>query len=346
MSQNESIRIAVSHFAPIFLDLSKSIDKACQVIAEAARHGAQLVAFPESAIPGFPVWCALRAPIYNHDLFCQLASNSMRVPGPEFQLLSRTAKRHQIVVSIGINESVGSSVGCIYNSNLLIDERGQLLNCHRKLMPTFYEKLVWAPGDGAGLRVESTNVGRLGMLICGENTNPLARYSLMAQGEQVHIATYPPVWPTHDPLQSRNYPLADAIRLRSAAHSFEAKAFTLVAGGFMDRPMYEFLSGLHSDSGRILDASPRSVSLVTGPQGNLVSEVQCDDEGLLYCQINLGECVAPKQYHDISGGYNRFDVFSVTVNRRRLEPARFVNDSQIGPLNEEDEKLPDEISGT
>ena len=99
------------------------------------------------------------------------------------------ARRHEMVVSIGITEGTDASVGCLWNTNLLIGSDGTILNHHRKLVPTFFEKLVWANGDGRGLRVVATEIGRLGMLICGENTNPLARFALMAQGEQVHMSS-------------------------------------------------------------------------------------------------------------------------------------------------------------
>jgi aliphatic nitrilase len=99
------------------------------------------------------------------------------------------AREHCIVVSIGISETSPASVGCLWNSNLLIGTDGVLFNHHRKLVPTFYEKLIWANGDGAGLKVCETEIGKLGMLICGENTNPLARYALIAQGEQIHVSS-------------------------------------------------------------------------------------------------------------------------------------------------------------
>jgi len=163
------------------------------------------------------------------------------------------------------------------------------------------------------------------MLICGENTNPLARYTMMAQAEQVHIASYPPIWPTHDPEAGGNYDLAHAIRLRAGAHSFEAKAFTVVASGFMDRAMFEMLSELDTDAARILEHSPRSVSLVTGPSGATISEERCDEEGILYAEIDVAQCVPPKQFHDVSGGYNRFDVFRLTVDRSANRPVTFVS---------------------
>ncbi len=196
-------KVAAMHVAPVFLNKQASTQKALALIEEAARNGAQLIAFPESYIPAFPVWAALSAPIHNHDLFAQMVAASVEVPGPEIALIAAAARRHQVFVSIGISEKNPVSTGGIWNSNLLISDEGRLLSHHRKLMPTFYEKLIWAQGDGAGLQVASTRLGRIGMLICGENTNPLARYTLLAQGEQIHIATWPSVWPK----MSRTSPL-------------------------------------------------------------------------------------------------------------------------------------------
>ena len=257
----------------------------------------------------------------------------MLVDGPEMATLQETARKNDILVSVGFNEKTTSSVGCVFNSNVLIGEDGSILNHHRKMMPTFYEKLSWAPGDGAGLRVCATRCGRVGMLICGENTNPLARYTMMAEGEQVHISTYPPIWPSHEPGKC-TYDLAHAIRLRAAAHSFEAKAFNIVSSGFMDQAMFEFLAELAPDAAAILEASPRSVSLVTDPGGTVMSEELCDNEGILYADIDLARCVEPKQFHDISGGYNRFDIFQLTVNRTPNRPIHFISSIEQPTVSE------------
>jgi predicted amidohydrolase len=319
-----SIKVASAHVAPVFLNLPATIEKTCSIIAEAAGQGAQLIAFPETFVPAFPVWSALRAPIHNHELFRRLVAQSMLVQGPEMARLRAAARRHDILVSLGFNEANRGSVGCLHNSNVLIGHDGAILNHHRKLMPTFYEKLTWSPGDGAGLRVSETRCGRLGMLICGENTNPLARYTLIAQGEQIHISTYPPVWPTHPPGE-RNYDLAHAIRLRAGAHSFEGKVFNIVSSGFMDQAMFEELARLHPEARAILEASPRGISVVTGPGGTPVSRECCSEEDVVYAEIDPADCVEPKQFHDISGGYNRFDVFRLTVDRTPLRPVRFTS---------------------
>jgi len=332
-------KAAAAHVAPVFLDAPKTVAKACSLIEEAARNGAALIAFPETYIPAFPLWSAVVAPIHNHEWFKRLAASSIRCPGPELERIAGAARRHGVVVSLGFNEGTADSVGCLWNSNVLIGEDGAILNHHRKLVPTFWEKLTWANGDGPGLRVVETRLGRIGMLICGENTNPLARFTLMAQGEQVHVSTYPPVWPTRDPRGGggANYDLAGAIRIRAGAHSFEAKAFNIVASGFMDAAMREELATLGKDAMRVLEESPRAVSMVIGPTGEPVSDVLSDGEGLLYASIDTRACVEPKQFHDVVGYYNRFDVFNLTVDRTRRRPVawRGGEDPAVGGAEEE-----------
>ncbi len=323
MTALPAFKVAAAHLAPVFLDREKTVAKACSAIEEAARNKARLVAFPESYIPAFPVWLSLRAPIYNHEYFERLAGASLLIDGPELAQLRTAAKRAGIFVSMGFTEATKVSVGCLWNSNVLIGEDGAILNHHRKLVPTFYEKLVWANGDGAGLRVVETPIGRVGVLICGENTNPLARFTLMAQGEQLHVASYPPVWPMKDPKEGGNYDLANAIRIRASAHCFEAKCFAVVAASFMDEAMKEALAGKDKEARRILENTPRGVSMVVGPDGDQIGQSMSNEEGLLYAEVDLKRCVAPKQIHDVVGYYNRFDIFKLTVDRSANRPVWF-----------------------
>ena len=319
------VKVAAAHAAPVFLDKSATTDKALGLIREAARHGAQLLAFPESFIPAFPVWAALWAPIHNHDLFVRMAANSITIDGPEIAAVREGARRHGIVVSLGFSELSSYSAGCLWNSNVLIDERGEILNHHRKLVPTFYEKLIWAPGDGAGLQVVATSAGRIGQLICGENTNPLARYALMAQQEQVHISSWPPVWPTKPPTSGSNYDNVAANKVRACAHSFEAKAFGIVCAGFMDQAMRDFLVDRDPAIAEIVDNLPGAATLFVTPTGAVVGDLLQAEEGIAYAEFNLEECVEPKQFHDVVGYYNRFDVFSLTVSRHRVVPVVFAD---------------------
>jgi nitrilase len=324
--QYPKFKACAAHVAPVFLDASATVQKACSLIAEAARNGAQLIAFPESFVPGFPVWAPVQAPIKNHDFFERLAANSIEVPGPEVSALCEAAREHSITVSVGISERSPISVGCLWNCNLLIGSEGTLLNHHRKLVPTFYEKLIWSNGDGAGLRVNETPIGKIGMLICGENTNPLARYSLIAQGEQVHISSYPPVWPTRPSNEPGRYDLAAAIRTRAGAHSFEGKVFNVVSSGFLNKMTLDVLREIDRESLETLENSPQAVTMMLGPSGDIISDILCESEGLLYQDIDVSKCVEPKQFHDIVGYYNRFDVFELKVTRKRLAAIEFLDD--------------------
>lgn len=319
-------KAAACHAASLYLDAARTADKACDLIAEAARNGASLAVLPESFLPGFPVWAALQAPIYSHDLFKALAIEAVKLDSPEIGKIRMAARRHGIVVSLGLTEGTDASVGCLWNSNVLIGADGSVLNHHRKLVPTFYEKLVWANGDARGLKVVETAIGRVGMLICGENTNPLARYALMAQGEQVHLSSYPPIWPTRPASDAGGYNLRRAIEIRAGSHSFEAKVFNVVAAGCVDVSMRDALAGLSPAARETLDATPRGVSMILDPTGEVISDVLCETEGIAYAEIDVARCVEPKQFHDVVGYYNRFDVFDLTVDRSPREPASFVGD--------------------
>lgn len=327
MTRYPRFKVAAMHVSPVFLDTAATIEKVCALIAEAARNGARLVAFPETFVPAFPIWSALRSPLRNHAFFCRLAAQTVRVPGPELAQVAAAARRFGVLVSLGINEGTEASGGCIWNSNVLIGEDGAILNHHRKLVPTFWEKLVWANGDGAGLRVVDTDLGRVGMLICGENTNPLARFALMAQGEQVHVSSFPPVWPAHDPAEAGAYDVSDAIRVRVRNHAFEGKLFNVVASAYLDAATRDGLSEGDSEMARILDDSPRGVSMVVAPNGSVIGSEMQDTEGILYAEIDIAATVEPRQLQDVAGYYNRFDVFRFSVNRSANRPVTFIDDA-------------------
>jgi nitrilase len=318
-----SFKAAACHAAPVFLDSARTIDKAVSLIDEAAGNGAALIAFPESFVPAFPIWAALRAPILNHDFFRALAREAVRPDGPEIARIRAAARRHGVHVSLGFTEGTDASVGCLWNSNVLIGPDGGVLNLHRKLVPTFYEKLIWANGDARGLRVVATELGRIGMLICGENTNPLSRFVLMAEGEQVHISTYPPCWPTRPPAENGGYDLRRAIEIRAGAHAFEAKVFNIVASAFADASLKDHVAMTDKSLLEVIERSPQGVSMVLDPTGAVIGQPLSESEGIVYAEIDTARAVEPKQFHDVVGYYNRFDIFDLRVDRSKRDPARF-----------------------
>ena len=172
-----------------------------------------------------------------------------------------------------------------------------------------------------------TGVGRIGVLICGENTNPLARFALIDQGEQLHIAPYPPAWPTRPADDAANYDLTHAIGLRSAAHSFEGKLFTVAVAGLVSPDEVAAIAALDPGSADDLGAAPLPVTSIFGPDGRpivepIVNKALRSDfatEGTLMATVSLGDSIAAKQIHDVSGGYQRFDVFGFEVKRERRD---------------------------
>ncbi|KAJ4351068.1 hypothetical protein N0V95_004172 [Ascochyta clinopodiicola] len=341
------IRVAACHAAPVFLSAKATTQKALSFIKTAAKNSANLVIFPETFIPAFPVWSALRAPCQNHDLFRQMTEQSVLADGEEIQALQSAAQEHKIYLSVGFSEKTRYSSGTLFNSNIFIGPDGRVLNLHRKLMPTFFEKLTWAPGDGHGLKVVETPFGNIGMLICGENTNPLARYSLIAQAEQLHISTWPATWPTRvaepnavQEAKEKNYDNVAANRIRAAAHCFEAKAFGVLCSGHLTDEAIDAIAAGASDAEHVtsvLKNSQRGATMFLDPTGAAIPGFTVDgatgekkevdflqnEEGILYADLNLANCVEGKQYHDVVGGYQRHDVFRLTVNRERQVPIRF-----------------------
>jgi predicted amidohydrolase len=319
-------RAAAVQVAPVFLDREATVSKLESWVAKAKATGADLVVFGESYIPAFPLWNMLYAPVDQHAFYRRLFDNAIELPGRQVEQLAAIARRHRVVLSVGVTEKGSLSMGAMWNTNLLFDADGRLLNRHRKLVPTWAEKLTWANGDASHLRVERTAVGRLGVLVCGENTNTLARFALLAQGEQVHIASYPPAWPTRRPGANLNYDLTDAIRIRSAAHAFEGKVFNVVASCALDERTIDEVSQGNDEVRRILTAAPPAISMILGPQGELLAEPQVGGEGMVVAEIDVSLSIEQKQFHDIVGYYNRFDVFRLAVDQRANHPITLIRD--------------------
>jgi aliphatic nitrilase len=313
-------KVAAVQAAPVFLDPAATVDKACALIAEAAGNGARLVAVPEVFIAGYPYWSWLTTPIAGSAWFERLYRASIEIHGPEVQRLREEARKHGCVVVIGANERDPRRLGTLYNTNIIIGADGELLGRHRKLVPTWAEKLTWSGGDGSSLRVYDTLVGPLGTLACGENTNTLARYALLSEGELVHVANYIAL-----PVAPASYNMADAIRIRAAAHSFEGKLFTIVSCSTVSEEIIAAMEAVSPGCRALLERKSSAFSGIIDPQGNVIGDPLIDDEGIVYAEIDLNECIQPKQMHDIIGGYNRFDIFDLRVDRTARSPASFAD---------------------
>lgn len=306
------IRAAIIQARPEYYDLPKSAAKAESLIRQAARDGARLIALGETWLPGYPAWLDYcpNAALWDHapvkKVYARLVENSPTVDSPEIKRLRHLAKSLGIVLALGIHERVarGPGNGSLYNSLLIINSDGAIANHHRKLRPTFSERMVWAPGDGAGLRAADTSVGRVGGLICWEHWMPLARQALHLSGETVHIALWPAVKPLHL-TASRHY-------------AFEGRTFTLAAGSLMQAcdtpPELDLPDALrHAPESLVLNGG----SAIFGPDGVAIVEPVYDEEAIITAELDPRRILEEQMALDVTGHYARDDVFRFHVNRAR-----------------------------
>jgi aliphatic nitrilase len=343
MSSLISFKAAAIQAAPVFLDAQRTAHKAATLIREASARGARLIAFPEVFIPGYPYWNWITDPVTGSAWFEKLVRAAIHVPGPEIAIVCNAARETGTYVVMGVNERGPISLGVLYNTLVFIGPDGRILGKHRKLVPTWAEKLTWTGGDGSSLRVYATDLGPLGALACGENTNTLARFALLAQGELIHVASYIAL-----PVAPPDYNMAEAIQLRAAAHSFEGKLFTIVSCSTVSEEIITAMSEIRPDARTVLSRSSSAFSGVIGPDGRLVGESLIDEEGIVCADIDLNRCIQPKQMHDIVGHYNRFDIFNLQVNRRPQQPVEWQESAAefpFGPPPEPDPTAAGETTG-
>jgi len=318
----KKFKAATVQTSPVFLNVEKTIDKAITFVKEASKNGAKIIAFPEVFVAGYPYWNWIMTPVQGSKWYEELYKASVDISSPEIEKLCLAAKENNIQIVIGINER-GKSFGEIYNTNLIIDNKGVIIGKHRKLVPTWAEKLTWSSGDGSSLKVYDTEVGPIGTLACGENTNTLARYTLLAQGELIHVANYISL-----PVAPADYNMAEAIKIRAAAHSFEGKLFTIVSCSTISQEIMDALKPDVPNVEELLTRKNSAFSGFIGPNGVVIGEPLIDEEGMIYADIDLAKCIQPKQMHDILGHYNRFDIFDLRVNIAPTKNITFINNHE------------------
>jgi len=317
--QYPKFKAAAVQTSPVFLDREATVKKTCQLIQEAADNGANLVAFPEVFVAGYPYWIWLDSPRKHDQHFLRLFKEAVEIPGPATDELCRAAKAAGVYLVIGVNEKEPLNMGTMWNTNIIISREGTILGKHRKLVPTFAEKMIWSRGDGSGMRVWNTDIGRLGTLACGENSNTLARFALLAQGEQVHVANYPEI----GGIGQNTW-----IHLRAGAHSCEGKVFTVVSTSTIGQDIVDLLGD--TEEKREYLTSGKAYSAIFGPNGELLTSIE-GEEGIIYADIDIEQEIIRKQFHDIIGHYNRFDVLSLNLNMDEDQPMKLVGGQPGSP---------------
>ena len=298
------VTVAVVQTSPVFLDPVATVDKACALIAEAAAAGARLVVFPEAFVAGYPDWVWVLPPGAKKPLLDKmnraLVGASVSVPDTHTDRLCRAAKAAKVYVAIGVHERNSEASGAsLFNTLLFIDDQGRLLGKHRKLMPTGAERMVWAQGDGSSLRAYDTSIGRLGGLLCWENYMPLARQALYERGVQIHVA---PTWDSSP---------GWSISMQHIAKEGGMFVLSCCQAVRMDEipdalPFKEFYP-----AGR--EWVNKGNSCIIDPKGNIIAGPLCEEQGILYAEIDLGLIDEWKWMFDAAGHYARRDVFHFEV---------------------------------
>jgi nitrilase len=300
------IKAAAIQAAPIYLDLAGSVQKARELIAEASSLGAKLVVFPETWLPGYPAWldCCRDVALWDHPpvkrVFARLMENSVAVPGPAIDSLAEAARQNNVVLNIGVHERVitGPGRGTLYNTMLIFGADGSLLNSHRKIMPTYTERMIWGQGDGSSLRAVSTDCGRIGGLICWEHWMPLARQVLHQSGEDIHIAAWPQV--------------KEMNLVASRHYAFEGRCFVIACGAVMKASELpaelEPIEALDRDS-FVLNGG----SAIVAPDGSVLVGPVFNEETILTADLDLKLIAEESLALDVTGHYSRPDIFDVKL---------------------------------
>lgn len=315
MKSNDELTIALAQIAPVWFDCEKTLAKVCDSIADAAAQGAQLIAFGEALVPGYPFWIeysnitAFNSP-FHKAFHAEYIKQAVCIERGDLKTVCDLAGEKKVAVYLGTIERPNDRGESVYASLVYIDQTGEIKSVHRKLMPTYDERMTWSIGDGHGLRTHELGAFTIGGLNCWENWMPLARTSLYSQGEDLHVA----IWPG----SKRN--TNDITRFIA----LESRSFVASVSGLMrksDLPSH--LPGIET----VIENSPDFLadggSCIAGPDGQWIIEPFCYEEKLLIATLDHTRVREERHNFDPAGHYSRPDILQLTVDLRRQKPAQF-----------------------
>lgn len=315
MSSNQ-LKVAMAQIAPVWLDKAATLKKIEDAVSESAKEETELIIFGEALLPGYPFWLALTDGAswnseVNKELHAHYARNAIQIEAGELETVCELAKANKIAIYLGIIERAKNRGGhSLYCSLVYINARGIIKSVHRKLQPTYDERLTWASGDGNGLQVHALKQFTVGGLNCWENWMPLPRAALYGLGENLHVA----VWPGSD------HNTKDITRFIAR----ESRSFVISVSSLMKK---EHFPNNTPHLGKILNKAPDILanggSCIAGPDGEWIVEPILHKEGLIYETLDFDRVYEERQNFDPVGHYSRPDVTKLIVNRERQSTVQF-----------------------
>jgi len=319
-AQSDIIKVGLAQISPVWLDKTATLDKVCAYINDAGSQNADLVAFGEALLPGYPFWVELTGGAKFNDnqqkqLFAHYAKNAIDIDAGDLERVRQSAKTHKVAVYLGCIERPQDRTGMsLYCSLVYIDRNGAVKSVHRKLMPTYEERLVWSPGDGHGLQTHALGGFKVGGLNCWENWMPLARAALYGQAENLHVA----IWPGSE---RNTRDITPFLAKEGRSYSMAVSGLMPVADIPTSFPAYELLMSTVGDRKFLANGG----SCLCGPNGDWVIEPQLDKEGLFCAEIDLARVREERQNFDAAGHYSRPDVTLLKVNRERQSTVTIID---------------------
>lgn len=314
-SKSKIVRVAAVQYAPDLDTPYGTVNRVLEAVAEAAAQGAQLVVFPETFIPYYPYFSVAHPPATIGAEHSRLYENAVIIPGPVTDALSEAARHNHIVVAVGVTER---DHGSLYNTQLVFDNDGALIVKHRKTSPAFHERMIWGEGDGTSIKVVDSAVGRLGALTCWEHYNPLARYSLIAQHEEIHISTY------IGSVFGQVFSDQTEVQLRN--HALESGCFVINATAWLSPEQRESVT---TDPNMLEVLSGGCMTAIIGPDGKHIVPPITEGEGILIADLDFSQIINRKRMMDAVGHYSRPDLFSLTVHSKPTPHSRAVTSAPL-----------------